>query len=157
MASVFMGLSRRFPDRRRCAGRRRGAGRRIDAEARARQGTRNDLTSAPKGANVEELGRTGTHHRKAGEVFKDGTCGLQGSFEYDGSKGRFPANLCHDGSQMVLDLFPETGKSTGGRWSVGIKSDGACCPCPKFADYFGRASSAPKTGPGMVPSDTLPR
>jgi site-specific DNA-methyltransferase (adenine-specific) len=29
-------------------------------------------------------------------------------------KGRFPANLIHDGSQMVLELFPES-KSTGGR------------------------------------------
>ena len=28
-------------------------------------------------------------------------------------EGRFPANLCHDGSQEVLDLFPET-KSTAG-------------------------------------------
>ena len=30
------------------------------------------------------------------------------------SLGRFPANLVHDGSQMVLDLFPDTGKSSGG-------------------------------------------
>ena len=29
--------------------------------------------------------------------------------------GRWPANLMHDGSQEVLDLFPETGKSQGGR------------------------------------------
>lgn len=29
------------------------------------------------------------------------------------SLGRWPANLCHDGSQMVLDLFPYS-KSTGG-------------------------------------------
>lgn len=29
--------------------------------------------------------------------------------------GRFPANFIHDGSQQVLDLFPETGKSQGGR------------------------------------------
>ena len=28
--------------------------------------------------------------------------------------GRFPANLVHDGSQMVLELFPDTGKSSGG-------------------------------------------
>lgn len=27
---------------------------------------------------------------------------------YDASKGRWPANLCHDGSQQVLDLFPHT-------------------------------------------------
>jgi DNA modification methylase len=34
--------------------------------------------------------------------------------EYVQPSGRFPANLVHDGSQMVLDLFPDTGKSSGG-------------------------------------------
>jgi site-specific DNA-methyltransferase (adenine-specific) len=29
------------------------------------------------------------------------------------ASGRWPANLIHDGSQMVLDLFPQTGPSTG--------------------------------------------
>ena len=29
--------------------------------------------------------------------------------------GRFPANFIHDGSDEVLQLFPDTGKSTGGR------------------------------------------
>ena len=29
--------------------------------------------------------------------------------------GRFPANLMHDGSEVVGDIFPETGKSSGGR------------------------------------------
>lgn len=29
--------------------------------------------------------------------------------------GRFPANLIHDGSDEVVGLFPDTGKSTGGR------------------------------------------
>lgn len=33
---------------------------------------------------------------------------------WSGAKGRFPANLVHDGSQMVLDLFPDTGRSSGG-------------------------------------------
>ena len=31
-----------------------------------------------------------------------------------GEKGRYPANVAHDGSQLVLDLFPDTGKSSGG-------------------------------------------
>jgi site-specific DNA-methyltransferase (adenine-specific) len=35
--------------------------------------------------------------------------------DYDPSKGRFPANLIHDGSDAVLEMFPETGKSSGGR------------------------------------------
>jgi len=32
---------------------------------------------------------------------------------YDPSKGRFPANLIHDGSQEVLDLFPQTKSGSG--------------------------------------------
>lgn len=36
--------------------------------------------------------------------------------------GRWPANLIHDGSDEVLGLFPDTGKSTGGR--IGKKSMG---------------------------------
>lgn len=31
---------------------------------------------------------------------------------WDNSQGRWPANLIHDGSQMVLDLFPETEKGS---------------------------------------------
>lgn len=37
-----------------------------------------------------------------------------GKTSHANMKGRFPANLVHDGSQMVLDLFPDTGKSSGG-------------------------------------------
>jgi site-specific DNA-methyltransferase (adenine-specific) len=38
------------------------------------------------------------------------------SRQSEGQKlGRFPANLIHDGSDEVLALFPDTGKSTGGR------------------------------------------
>ncbi len=33
----------------------------------------------------------------------------------EANTGRWPANLMHDGSQEVLDLFPQTGKSQGGR------------------------------------------
>jgi site-specific DNA-methyltransferase (adenine-specific) len=36
--------------------------------------------------------------------------------------GRFPANVIHDGSDEVVELFPDTGKSTGGR--IGKKSMG---------------------------------
>jgi site-specific DNA-methyltransferase (adenine-specific) len=37
-------------------------------------------------------------------------------------QGRWPANFIHDGSDEVVDLFPDTGKSTGGR--IGKKSMG---------------------------------
>jgi site-specific DNA-methyltransferase (adenine-specific) len=40
------------------------------------------------------------------------------------SLGRWPANLCHDGSQMVLDLFPHTKSGRGnGNASVGEEGD----------------------------------
>lgn len=35
---------------------------------------------------------------------------------FDPNTGRFPANLIHDGSQEVLDLFPETGKESAARF-----------------------------------------
>lgn len=37
------------------------------------------------------------------------------SFPQDGPKGRWPANLVHDGSEEVVAAFPDLGKSTGGR------------------------------------------
>lgn len=49
-------------------------------------------------------------HRDDGWRYQRGGAG-----EYKQPQGRFPANLVHDGSQMVLDLFPDTGKSSGGR------------------------------------------
>ena len=33
----------------------------------------------------------------------------------DNSQGRFPANLIHDGSQEVLELFPDSGSGNGGK------------------------------------------
>jgi site-specific DNA-methyltransferase (adenine-specific) len=46
-----------------------------------------------------------------------------GSVEYTVTdQGRWPANFIHDGSDEVVELFPETGKSTGGR--IGKKSMG---------------------------------
>jgi site-specific DNA-methyltransferase (adenine-specific) len=36
--------------------------------------------------------------------------------EYPSATGRFPANLIHDGSQQVLELFPETNKASAARF-----------------------------------------
>lgn len=52
--------------------------------------------------------------------------GIYGAYKeqhgnWSGDKGRFPANVVHDGSQMVLELFPDTGKSSGGG---GVKAPG---------------------------------
>lgn len=58
------------------------------------------------------------HTRSKGK--DSGIYGVYGATEsnWSGAKGRFPANLVHDGSQMVLDLFPDTGKSSGGGMHV---------------------------------------
>lgn len=45
------------------------------------------------------------------------------AYEAMQEKGRWPANLCHDGSQQVLDLFPQAkGAVSNGRKGI----DGAC-------------------------------
>ena len=46
----------------------------------------------------------------------------------NGKIGRWPANVIHDGSDEVVDLFPETGKSTGGR--IGKKAMGSVTNVP---------------------------
>ena len=61
------------------------------------------------------------------------------------NKGRWPANLIHDGSDEVVALFPETGKSTGGR--IGKKSMGNVTNVPagqyeKGDPGFGDSGSA---------------
>lgn len=63
--------------------------------------------------------KSGTYQRGKGSesalnCAKDGP--IDKEFEYDGSKGRFPANLIHDGSQQVLELFPETNKDSAARF-----------------------------------------
>ena len=59
--------------------------------------------------------------------------------------GRWPANLIHDGSDEVVGLFPDTGKSTGGR--IGKKSMGNVTNVPagqyeKGDPGFGDSGSA---------------
>ena len=51
--------------------------------------------------------------------------GLNGTFAKPvQGLGRWPANLMHDGSQEVLDLFPQTGVSQGGRSGNGNAYEG---------------------------------
>ena len=62
-------------------------------------------------------GRIGTeehivHGKEAGKFQPNGGETIK---DYHKVQGRFPANLIHDGSDEVLELFPQTGKSTGGR------------------------------------------
>ncbi len=49
------------------------------------------------------------------------------------TEGRWPANLCHDGSQEVLDLFPETGPSKASAGRNG-KDDGDMFAFHRSAD-----------------------
>lgn len=80
----------------------------------------NVLTWGTGGVNVDGCRVEGTVPRtvqgqsaRAGDVYgadqRD-----QRVFEPHGD-GRWPANLIHDGSEEVVGLFPDTGKSTGGR------------------------------------------
>jgi site-specific DNA-methyltransferase (adenine-specific) len=47
---------------------------------------------------------------------------------YQNHTGRWPANVIHDGSDEVVELFPDTGKSRGGR--IGKKSMGSVTNVP---------------------------
>jgi site-specific DNA-methyltransferase (adenine-specific) len=58
-------------------------------------------------------GKTG-----GGRGRSDGAVGWQPSENYDDTKGRWPANLCHDGSEEVLAGFPE---SDGGGFPKSVK------------------------------------
>ena len=67
------------------------------------------------------------------------------AIKMDYGKGRWPANIIHDGSDEVVKLFPDTGKSTGGR--IGKKSMGNVTNVPagqyeKGDPGFGDSGSA---------------
>jgi hypothetical protein len=51
--------------------------------------------------------------------------GLKEHATTDTTKGRWPANVIHDGSEEVVGAFPETASNNGaGSWRTGV--DGAC-------------------------------
>ena len=65
------------------------------------------------GDNLNGGAYSGEHRAsKTGEVLK--IVGEVGEFKQP--QGRFPANLIHDGSQEVLELFPETNKDSAARF-----------------------------------------
>jgi len=78
--------------------------------------------------------------------------GIYGTYKeqqgnWSGDKGRFPANLVHDGSQMVLELFPDTGKSSGGGMhTLNTFRDGEDSAERTYAD---RGSTSFAAKPGM--------
>jgi hypothetical protein len=74
--------------------------------------------------------KSGTYKRKHDDSVFDGkTSGLTSAFEYDGSKGRFPANVIHDGSDEVVAAFPDTDPAVAGKRNA-----------PKDAGTFGAYS-----------------
>lgn len=64
---------------------------------------------------------TGGMGRKANPVY--GAFARQDVEEVETTLGRWPANLCHDGSEEVVGAFPES-KSTGGQASLGAFRNG---------------------------------
>jgi DNA modification methylase len=68
------------------------------------------------GINIDES-RVGTEdtRQKTGGAIEGSGWGTKGGAIAGSELGRFPANLIHDGSDEVVGLFPQTGKSSGGR------------------------------------------
>jgi DNA modification methylase len=56
--------------------------------------------------------------------------------------GRWPANLIHDGSEEVVGLFPDVGKSTGGGKKNGDKFCGGFAPSGEDVIGYGDTGSA---------------
>lgn len=79
----------------------------------------NVLLHGTGGLNIDdcrvesEVLESGVKVRKSTGVFSDQTSGLDGSYFYDGSKGRWPSNVIHDGSEEVKEAFPETAPASG--------------------------------------------
>jgi len=111
----------------------------------------NAINHGVAGLNIDEC-RVGTHAK----TFTDYGMGANGTTYnwkntdrrervYDGSKGRWPANLIHDGSPEVVELFPDTGKSTGGRIGNAGGNAVQCVPTGQFKkgqSGFGDSGSA---------------
>lgn len=60
-----------------------------------------------------------THAKNPHTRSKGKDSGIYGTYnaaeaDWDATKGRFPANIVHDGSDEVVALFPQTGRSSGG-------------------------------------------
>jgi DNA modification methylase len=66
------------------------------------------------GCRVETEDKLSFGSRELGDGVKYGKCKPTTDGEQN-AQGRFPANLIHDGSQKVLDLFPETKPSRVGK------------------------------------------
>jgi site-specific DNA-methyltransferase (adenine-specific) len=86
----------------------------------------NVLTHGTGGLNIDgsRVGSEGGTARdgKADQPNDSGWENMRGHGIAQLNSGRWPANVIHDGSDEVVALFPDTGKSTGGR--IGKKTMG---------------------------------
>lgn len=78
----------------------------------------NVLEYGTGGINIDEsripCEKIKTVHGSVNEVYGDLT--YSGGEQWEShQKGRFPANLCHDGSDELMQLFPEVGQGSGGK------------------------------------------
>jgi DNA modification methylase len=97
----------------------------------------NVLTFGVGGLNIDgsrvgyqegEVDFTKQQNQTATATVKMGGAKPGDSIQMFKENGRFPANFIHDGSDEVVLLFPDTGKSTGGR--IGKKSMGSVTNVP---------------------------
>ena len=81
------------------------AGLNIDGCRIEYQGEADKASATPQGECTARSGRLAGKNQGGGE---------RGGFDRPEQLGRFPANVIHDGSDEVAELFPSVGKSTGG-------------------------------------------
>ena len=75
-----------------------------------------DACRIPVDASDDVYAKNPHTRSKGTDAYEHNCYGKYGAMgeDYDPSCGRYPANLVHDGSPEVLELFPNTGKSRGG-------------------------------------------
>jgi len=121
-----------------------------------------DATRIPTDPSVDDprLGGNGEWHPNAHNGFDGRAFKRAATTTISSARGRFPANLCHDGSQEVLDLFPESKGGSGnpivagafGKQGIYGKAKGATTE--SYADrgsaarffYCAKASKADRAG-----------
>jgi DNA modification methylase len=67
------------------------------------------------GIKQATAGKRTINDGKGWGVGQGGDTYIKGTGRTMSTEGRWPANVIHDGSDEVVNLFPETGKSSGGR------------------------------------------
>ena len=85
--------------------------------------------------STHSRGTNGAFPKRPGETSAEESGRVQDQREgldHSERQGRWPANLIHDGSDEVLALFPDTGKSTGGRIGKKVMSNVTNVPAGQY-------------------------